>query len=409
MTTALDLSRVRAAFPALGGEWTYMDNAGGSQCLRSVADRIGDYLLHCNVQHGASYEPSVRAVARLARAQARLAELVGAREPREIVFGPSTTQLLANLASSFARMLAPGDEVVVTDADHEANVGCWTRLQERGIVVRTWPLHAGTLTLRREELEPLLSARTKLVCFTAASNVLGTLHPVADLVRCIHDAGALACVDAVAFAPHRLLDVAAWDVDLLAFSTYKVYGPHMGVLYGKADVLLGLPGINHWFIGEDDIPYKLQPGNACYELADGASVVVDYLESLGDGGTTRERLVAAFEAIARHEEALSERVLAFLRSRPRVSVHGATTAARATRVPTISFTVRGRSSESVVRALDARHLGARHGHFYARRLVDRLDVPAEDGVVRVSLVHYNTLDEADALVRALETEIPAGA
>jgi cysteine desulfurase family protein (TIGR01976 family) len=401
----LDLDAVRAAFPALDGEWTYMDNAGGSQCLRSVAERITDYLLRCNVQHGASYEPSVRAGERLLRAQARLAEFVGAREPREIVFGASTTQLLANLAASISRRLAPGDEVVVTDVDHEANVGCWTRLQERGIVVRTWPVHRETLALRREELDPLLGPRTKLVCFTAASNVVGTLHDVASLVRRIHEAGALSCVDAVAFAPHRLLDVRAWDVDLLAFSTYKTYGPHLGVLYGKAEVLLGLPGINHWFIRDDDIPYKFQPGNACFELSDGASAVVDYLESLGGGaGTTRERLAAAFDAICRHEEALAERVLAFLRSRRDVTIHGSALSSRTQRVPTISFTVQGRSSESIVRALDARRIGARHGHFYARRLVERLGLPPADGVVRISLVHYNSLAEADALVRALAEE-----
>ncbi|MBP2300510.1 cysteine desulfurase-like protein [Azospirillum picis] len=411
-SSPLDLSFVRSQFPALAGDWTFMDNAGGSQTLARVADRIRDYLLTSNVQLGASYGVSRRSGARVADAHAQVAELIGAARPDEVVMGPSTTALLYTLSAAMAGGIQPGDEIVVTDCDHEANIGPWRKLEERGAVIRTWAVRPDSLELSLDDLDRLLNGRTRLVCVTHASNILGTINPVADIARLVHRHGARLLVDAVAYAPHRAVDVAGWDVDYYVFSFYKVYGPHFAVLYGKHEHLAALPSLNHYFIDRSVIPYKLQPGNVNYELAVGCTGIVDYLAELGErcgaAGSRRARIEAAFDAIAAHEEALAERLLSYLRRRKDVRIVGHSAADRGLRVPTISFVVDGRRSDEVVSAVDSAMIGIRFGDFYARRLIEKLGLAAVNGVIRVSLVHYNTLDEVDRLVEALGRAMPQG-
>jgi cysteine desulfurase family protein (TIGR01976 family) len=393
---ALDPQAVRTAFPALAGDRIFLDNAGGSQTLGTVADRVRDYLLTTNVQLGATYEASRRAEERVRSGERAMARLVNAADPAEVVIGPSTTALLRTLAGSFGRTLAPGDEIVVTNCDHEANIGAWRELERDGIRVRTWELDRDTLALETADLEALLGERTRLVAVTHVSNVLGTVNPVREWARIIHERGALLCVDGVAFAPHRRIDVQAWDVDFYVLSLYKVYGPHLAVLYGKREHLRRLPGTNHFFIGPEEIPYKLQPGNVNYELTWGAGAVVEYLAGLGDGSLER-----AGEAIAAHEHALGSRLLDYLDGQPGVRVLGQP-AMTATRVPTVSFVVEGRKSSTIPPRTDAADIGIRWGDFYARRLVEHLGLAGQDGVVRVSAVHYNTLDEMDRLIEVLD-------
>ncbi len=376
---------VRAAFPGLASGFVFLDNAGGSQTLGVVADRVRDYLLHTNVQLGASYAVSVAAAERVTEAVRATAVFMGAGDPSEIVLGPSTTQLLDNLALAMEPGLAPGDEIVVSEADHAANVGPWARLAKRGVVIRTWPLDRETLRLEVRDLVPLLSARTRLVAFPHVSNLLGTIHDVAEITRVVHANGARVCVDGVAYAPHRAIDVRAWDVDYYVFSFYKVYGPHAAVLYGKRAALDELATINHEFITAT--PYRFQPGNVNFELAHGIAGIYSYLDELG------------FDAIAAHEQALASPLLAFLAQKPGVKIHGERAADRAIRVPTISFSVAGGSPEAIVRSVDAHGIGIRHGDFYARGVVRALGV---DGVMRVSMVHYNTLAEIDRVIAALD-------
>lgn len=379
---------VRAAFPGLAGGFVFLDNAGGSQTLGVVADRVCDYLLHTNVQLGASYAVSVAAAERVTEAVRATAVFMGAGDPSEIVLGASTTQLLDNLALAMEPGLAPGDEIVVSEADHAANVGPWARLAKRGVVIRTWPLDRETLRLEVRDLVPLLSARTRLVAFSHVSNLLGTIHDVAEITRVVHAHGARVCVDGVAYAPHRAIDVRAWDVDYYVFSFYKVYGPHAAVLYGKRAALDELATINHEFITAT--PYRLQPGNLNFELAHGIAGIYPYVDEVG------------FDAIAAHEQALAAPLLAFLAQTPGVTIHGERTADRAIRVPTISFSVAGRAPEAIVRSVDAHGIGIRHGDFYARGVVRALGV---EGVVRVSMVHYNTLAEIDRVIAALDAAI----
>jgi cysteine desulfurase family protein (TIGR01976 family) len=408
---ALDLAFARAQFPSLSDDpsaWVYLDNAGGSQILGSVVDRIREYLLTSNVQIGASYAVSVLAEERLRHAQAQIAEYINAERAEEVVFGPSSTVMLQTLARGLAPGLRPGDEIVVSVVDHEANIGPWLGLASHGVTIRPWALNRASMTLELADLEGLLSSRTRLVVCTHATNIFGQILPVADFAAAAHRHGAEICVDGVAFAPHRLVDVRAWDVDYYVLSLYKVFGPHHAVLYGKYGCLLALANQSHYFVPDTRIPGKLQPGNPNYELSYGSSAIPDYLVELGTrsgaaaGATRRERMAAALDAIAAHEEALAGRVLAYLRTRPDVRIIGPALPDGGLRVPTISFVVDGRDSESVVRGVDPQRVGIRFGDFYSRRLIDDLGLSDHKGVVRASFAHYNTLGDADRLIDALD-------
>ncbi|MEJ2358886.1 MAG: cysteine desulfurase-like protein [Deinococcales bacterium] len=404
----LDLAFVRSQVPALSGDWTYFDNAGGSQTLVGVAERVRDYLLSTNVQLGASYQVSRQAGERVAEATRAVAASIHAVDEHEVVIGPSTTQLLANLAQAMRPQLAAGDEVIVTNCDHEANIGPWVRLADQGVTVKTWKVDPDTLELRLEDLERLMTGRTKLVSFTHASNILGTINPVADITRFVHERGARVCVDAVSYAPHRALDVQAWDVDYYVFSSYKVYGPHLAVLYGKRELLEGLATINHFFVPSDDVPRKLQPGGVNYELTYGLLGVTEYLEALArhhaaePAGSLHGRVRQAFEVMAEQEEVLAARLLAYLRGKRGVRIYGHPQPDRATRVPTVSFTAEGHDPAALASHVDGARIGIRYGDFYARRLIEALGLGERNGVVRVSRVHYNTLDEVDALIERLD-------
>jgi selenocysteine lyase/cysteine desulfurase len=295
-------------------------------------------------------------------------------------------------------------------------------LGSSGAVVKYWDVDRDAMALDLAALERLLSTRTRLVAVTHSSNILGAAVPVAEVARLAHAHGAAVCVDGVAWAPHRAMDVRAWDVDYYVWSCYKVYGPHHAVLYGKHARLLELASQYHYFVGKDQVPYKLQPGNPNYELSYGAAGIADYLVELGERARTgavpttslasaprRAHLARAFDAIAAHESALAERLLAFLRDRRGVRLIGPESSDPYARVPTISFVVDGVDSETIVRHIDGLGIGIRFGHFHSKRLIDDLDLAGTNGVVRVSMVHYNTLDEVDRLVAGLDEALSGGA
>ena len=402
---SLDLDFVRRQFPALGGDWTFFDNAGGSQILKRSVDRISDFLLTRNVQTGGSYDVSIKAREAVEDSRRAVATLLNAARPEEIVMGPTTTALLQNLARAMASQLAPGDEIIVTNADHESNIGPWVGLEKLGIVIKTWKVNTETFELDIADLLPLFSHRTRLVCVTHVSNLLGTINPIAEIARIVHEHGARICVDAVAYAPHGAVDVTAWDVDYYAFSFYKVFGPHHAVMYGKYEHLLELDTLYHYFYGKDKVPQKLEPGNVNYELSCGAAGIVDYLVELGGksdpAGSDRAKIVAAFSDIADHEQLIGEQLLAYLRNRNDCRIIGRTSASDS-RVPTISFKVDGRDSGELAKSIDPYKVAVRFGDFHARRLAEALDVTANGGVVRVSMAHYNSPAEVDKLIVALD-------
>ncbi|MDB5894215.1 MAG: cysteine desulfurase-like protein [Rhodoferax sp.] len=406
----LNLAHIRAEFPALNDEVAYLDNAGGSQVLRRVADRVRDYLLTSAVQLGASYAQSQDAGSKVLAARRSVAELINAPYDDEVVMGGSTTSLMFQLTSAIMPTVRPGDEIIVTDTDHEANIGGWMRLASAGAVLKIWEVDPETLQLDLATLDALLTPRTKWVAMTHASNILGTVNPVAQVAERVHAVGGRLCVDAVAYAPHRLVDVQASGADVYVFSFYKVFGPHFAVLWGRRELLLSLPSLNHYFIGPEVLPYKLQPGNVNYELSYGCVGISDYLidvgTRLGSTGTARQKMQAAFDAFEQHEDLLCERLLAYLRGKASVRIIGMDSAAKGGRVPTVSFMVAGTPSESVVRHTDRFGIGIRFGDFYAKRLVDKLGLQPQGGVVRVSIAHYNTVEEIDRLIRHLDEVIP---
>ncbi|MEH1944415.1 MAG: cysteine desulfurase-like protein [Nostoc sp.] len=405
----LNLDKVRQYFPALAGEWTFFDNAGGSQTLKKVADRISEFLLSSDVQLGASYAVSQLAGERLALATRGIATFINANSSKEVVMGPSTTMMLKVLSICLGQTFTPGDEVIVTNCDHEANIGAWVALEKQGIKVKVWQIRPDTLELHLADLEPLMSQRTKLVALTHASNVLGTINPIKEIAAFVHDRNAMICVDGVAYAPHRLVDVQDLDVDFYALSFYKVYGSHHALLYGKEEHLLRLPGLNHYFIEQTDIPYKFQLGNVNFELSYGMLGLCDYLSELAQlhyGNETapdlRNQMVQAFDLISIHEEKISDRLLNYLNSKPNVRVIGQSKADRQSRVPTISFVVDGMNSSTIPAKIDQYKIGIRYGDFYAKRLIEYLGLASQGGIVRVSMVHYNTLEEVNSLIEAFE-------
>ena len=409
---AFDVDFARSHCPALevpvgGTPWALFDNAGGTVVPRQVIDRVTAYMSRYQIQLGASYPLSVEASEAVRAGHRAMVEWLGAEEG-EVVLGPSTTVNLDLLARCLRAQWQPGDVVVVTDLDHEANIGCWRRLEDSGIEIRTWNLRTDTADLVLDDLDPLLDDRVRLVAMTQASNVVGRIHDVRAVADRVHDAGALLCVDGVGYAPHRRVDVRALGVDFYAFSLYKAFGPHVGALYGRRELLEAAGNPNHFFIPDDDLPYKLEPAGVCHELVAALPGMLDYVADLDrhHGGDPAEGVRASlgrvFERVAAHEERLAAPLLAFLDAHPKVRIVGPATANRRARLPIVAFVVEGHKSSTIPPQLDREQLAARWGHFYAHRAITALGLHDRDGIVRVSLAHTNTAEEIDRLIIALD-------
>lgn len=402
----LNLDYIRSQFPGLETDWVLFDNAGGSQIARPVVDRINEHFYTSNVQLDGSYPHSVLAKERHDEAHRKLAKWINATDPKEVILGSSTSLLVRILADNFRRILKDGDEIIVTNCDHEANIGAWRDLANYGFTVKEWKLNPDTLKLENEDLEDLLTEKTKLVAFTAASNVLGMLNPVKEFTRTAHKYNALVCVDAVAYTPHRLIDVQESDVDFIVFSFYKTYGPHYAMMYGKLELLNALPGFNHFFIQEP--PYKFQPGNYNFEFCHGLGALPDYFEGLAEmhgyegPDNDREKFKYIYSLIAEHEQDLSSIVMEYLNSRNDIRIIGPAGSSSQIRVPTISFVQKNRDSREITLKTDEHRVAIRWGHFYAYRLIRDLGLDKQNGVVRISMVHYNSQDEIKRLLEALD-------
>ncbi|MEO8587598.1 MAG: cysteine desulfurase-like protein [Acidobacteriota bacterium] len=391
---------IRSHFPALertegGRPVAFFDGPGGTQVPSAVAGAVTDYLLHHNANTHWSYPTSVETDRMLAAARSALGDFLGG-DPAEIVFGANMTTLTFHLARALARGWAEGDEVVVTELDHHANVDPWRALaKEKGIVVKTVPLLGGAAELDVDAFARLLGKRTRLVAVGAASNAVGTINDVPRVAAMARANGSLVFVDAVHYAPHVLVDVKALGADFLACSPYKFYGPHAGVLWGRRELIekLDVPKLRP---APEQSPDRLETGTQNHEGIVGCGAAVEFLASLaGPAGDRRVRLARTFSALHERGDALFARMWAGLGAIPGVTLYGPPPGAR--RTPTVGFGVKGRASEDVARALVPRGVYVSHGDFYATTLVERLGVAA-DGLVRAGAACYTTEDEVDRLV-----------
>ena len=381
-TATLDVTAVRARFSALDRRLAFFDGPGGTQCPDEVIDAIAGYLRESNANSGGPFETSRQTDALIESARARAASFLGSSVD-EVAFGPSMTALNFRLTRALARTLRPGDEIVVTKLDHDANVSPWLEVaHDLGVVVRTAGVTAD-LELDYEDLAGLVSERTRVVAFPVAANSVGTAPDVRRVVELAHDAGALAWADAVHWAPHGPIDVAAWDVDVLICSPYKFYGPHLGLAYGRRELLESWRPYKVRPAPDDPIGHRFELGTLPFELLAGFVAAVDYLGSIG------------WDAIRAHERALGERFLAGLPDG--LTLYGLPMMEG--RVPTFCFNLTGHTPEQVAVRLADRDVAVWPGNYYALETMRHLEL--EDGAVRAGIVHYNTEDEVDRLLAAL--------
>jgi cysteine desulfurase family protein (TIGR01976 family) len=403
-TVSFPCDRIRQLFPALNlpgpnGEpgFTFFDNGAGAQIPQVVFDAINGHLLHCNVQRGGRYAKSIEVDASIARARDSIAAFINARHPDEIAFGMNATSFLRLLSLAIGRTLQARNEIVVTDLDHEANIATWLQLEREGARIVWWKMREDK-NLHVEDLAPLLTNKTRLVACTVASHALGSIVDVAAVAALAHAAGAEVALDCVHYAPHALIDVQAFDCDYLVCSGYKIFGPHMGFMWGRLQLLNELPTFREDFI-PNAAPGKIEAGTFIFENVAGMAAVIGYLRTLGDKeesappASLRASLVHGMNSIREYEAALSIEMLEVLHSAG-AEVHGIRDPAQiAGRVPTFCFNLPGIAPALVTQTMADRGIGIRDGHMYAPRLMNRLGKSLDTGVNRASLVHYNTLEE----------------
>lgn len=416
-----DVAALRAEFPALslehdGRPVAYFDGPGGTQVPQAVIDATATYYRTSNANAGGPFLTSRRSDAMVEEAHAAVADLLGAASAEEIKFGANMTTLTFHISRAIGATLEPGDEIVVTALDHDANVSPWRRLaDDRGLVVRTVDIHEADVTLDLDSLDAALGPRTRLVAVGYASNAVGTINPVREIVARAHAVGAITYVDAVHYVPHGAVDVVELGTDFLVTSVYKWFGPHLGALYGRREVLDRLPD------------YKVRPahdrvetGTQDFEGIAGTFAAVDYLRSIGRRfgepgpvvaglGGRRSELLAAMAAIGAHERALCERLIDGLSAIPGVRIWGISDRASLDRrTPTVSVAIAGLDPAEAAEALGREGIFAWHGDFYAQGLIERLGIAESGGLLRLGIVHYNTAAEVDRLLEAIE-RLAAGA
>src|SRR6266702_697926 len=413
----LNLDTIRSHFPALtlNPSTIYFDNPGGTQIAQESLQRISHYLQYTNANHGGEFHTSRASDATVAEARQAMADFLNAVRPEEIVFGPNMTTLTLSISRSLCRTLQPGDEIVVTRLDHDANIAPWLLVAEdRGCTVRWVDFHEEDCTLDMEDLARQITPRTKIVAVGYASNAVGTINDMQKAVQLAHQAGALCFIDAVQYAPHRSIDVQSLDCDFLACSAYKFFGPHLGILYGKYELLDSLTAYKVRPAG-DLPPDKFETGTQSFEAIAGTLGVMEYFTWVGKtfGGEyaqnyqdtfsgRRLALKQAMAAIEAYELELNHSILEGLGSIPGLHIRGITSPHHLDqRVPTFSFTLQGWSPAAIAEALDKENINVWNGNFYALAVTERLGLEDKGGLLRVGLTHYNTQAEIDRLVTTM--------
>ena len=406
----LDIDYVRTQFPAfndpLSAKWSFFENAGGSYVPSNVIERLNHFMTSTKVQPYAEFDTSAIAGENMDKATIFFAEMINANND-EIIIGGSTTMNMYVLSNAMKSLLKPGDEVIVTNQDHEANVGAWRRLAEHGMIVKEWQINNDTAELEIDDLKALLSNKTKIVAVTHCSNIVGSINDLKSIAELVHQYDAYIVGDGVSYAPHGFPDVKSLDVDFYAFSLYKTYGPHLGLLYGKKEILNQLPNQNHEFL-EGDVPYTLNPGGPNHEELSCLVGVYEYFMNLfehhypGENLPNREKIHKVNELIAEHEMEIANPLLDYLSNRSDIRLIGKKTITGKDRAPTIAFTMKNKSSKDLSSELVKHGIATRNDNFYAWRCLMALGIDVDDGVVRTSMVHYNTHNDVSNLIKALK-------
>jgi cysteine desulfurase family protein (TIGR01976 family) len=425
MSQSPDFSYYRRYFPSLGLEVNakpviYVDNPGGTQVAQQVIDAIVTYLREANANSHGAFLTSNRTDQIIADARSAMADFLHAASPDEIVFGPNMTTLTFAFSRAIGKTLQPGDEIVITILDHDANVAPWLALQERGVFIRAVDVHPENVTLNMEDMHSKITDRTKVIAVGYASNAVGTINDVATINRWAHEVGALVWIDAVQFAPHGPIDVQKLDADFLVCSSYKFFGPHVGILYGRAEHLEKFPAYKVR-PASDSIPDRWETGTQNHEGIAGLVGVIEYLAMIGreqsnvynEMFSTKSRtgsyhgrqleLKIAMQAIMDYERGLSAQLLAGLREIKGLQVYGITDTNQLTwRVPTFACTIEGHSPRELARHLAAQGIFAWDGNYYALGIMERLELEAKGGALRLGMAHYNTINEIDRVLHCLE-------
>ncbi len=404
----LDISFVRSQFPAFSEPslqgFTHFENAGGSYACGQMIDSLQRYYLETKVQPYYGFGPSHNAGQQMDQARAGMARWLNVATD-EVHFGPSTSQNTYVVAQALRQHLKAGDEVIVTNQDHEANVGVWRRLESEGIVIREWQIDPDSAELDPAGLDNLLNEKTRVVAFTHCSNIVGSMHPVREWTDKIHAVGAMAIVDGVSYAPHGLPDVDALGADIYLFSLYKVYGPHLGVMVMRKTINEQLPNQGHFF-NTDHPTARFTPAGPDHAQIASVNGVIDYFEAVyshhfGDEEATPARKTSRVRALFQHSERKNlQPLLDFLCQRQSVRLIGK--AVTSNRAPTVSFTVEGREPAEIAALLAKQKIGIAKGNCYAYRLMQALGIPPQQGVVRLSFVHYTSKEEVSHLMDALD-------
>lgn len=415
--TALDVSHVRAHYPAFEhpetSRWAFFENAGGSYVPRQVSDRLYRFFTEYKVQpYGYSYMQQQAGEA-MDAGYAAVASMINA-DPDEVTLGPSTTMNLYVLARALRPGLSKGDEIIVTNQDHEANIGCWRRLEEFGMVLREWRIDPASGELNTDDLNTLLTDKTRILCFSLCSNIVGTMNDVKIICDKARAAGAITVADGVSFAPHRMPDVGTLGPDFVVFSTYKTFATHLGMLWGKPDRLAALRPQGHFFNAHEP-HYRMNPAGPLHAEIGALAGLGRYIEDLHHhhfpdraDRSLHEQTEDMYELFARHEAILTEQVLEFARGRKDLRIVGQQHAERGRRAGTIALIPANQTPDELARSLADQRVAAGAGHFYAVRCLKGLGVDPERGVLRLSLVHYNSRDDVARLIAALEEALDKG-
>ena len=409
LMTKLDIDFVRQQFPAFSepslAGFAHFENAGGSYACAQMIDALHHYYTTTKVQPYYCFEPSIGAGQEMTRARERMGSWLNVA-PDEVHFSASTSQNSYVVAQALRDYLQPGDEIIVTNQDHEANIGVWRRLEAQGIVIREWQVNPQTAELEDKGLDALLNEKTRVVAFTHCSNIVGSINPVREWADKIHAVGALAFVDGVSYAGHGLPDVEALGADIYFFSLYKVYGPHLGVMIMRDALNKALPSQGHFF-NVGSATSRFTPAGPDHAQIASVNGVIDYFEAIdahhfsATDKSPKARRVGAL--LHSSEIEILKPLLNFLKKRTAIRLIGKDTADN--RAPTVSFTVHGVDPAVITEKLAEQNIGIANGNCYAYRLMEALDIPPEQGVVRLSFVHYTSAEEVSRLITALESVI----